>query len=418
MGNIGFENLRGLGLVLRDTFGLNTFVETGTYKCKTTLWAADHFKQVITVEAYEPYYKNARTNERPSITYLFGDSRDKLAGVLEKIEQPALLWLDAHWCGSYEKSAGTPGECPIREELEAVRITGVRHFILIDDARLFVQPPPHPHDPAQWPSLAEIKSLLPDNYETIIWNDAIICIPAEAAPIVHKFIDSQKMEVIVLTSNKYLHCLLPFSILFNRYWKKEQPVKIIRYEIRPQGLPINFTNFAIGNQADYTWSSGLIKYLYHHPGELILLMLEDYFLSQPVNIKAVEMAWAYMLHHPEIAKIDLSDDRLKVDHTDYNDTFILSADDAPFQTSVQAAIWRKDFLLQFLNPTENPWQFEQKGTKRVIAARQAGKFSGLILGFKEPPIVYVNAVGGAGRKPGEWDFKRIPGWMKVECSLA
>jgi hypothetical protein len=231
--------------------------------------------------------------------------------------------------------------------------------------------------------------------------------PAEAMPIVRRFVDPQKLEVTVLTSNNYLRCLPPFAYLFNKFWSNQQPVKVVRYEIRPNNLPANFSNYAIGQQGDYSWSSGLIKYLKYHNGELVLLMLEDYFIDSRVSIKAIQSAWDFMITQPGIAKIDLTGDRLKVPHEYLSELFIQTAKDAPFQTSLQAAIWRKDFLLKFLNPKESPWQFEKMGTKRVIRAREAGEFNGLILGFKNPPLSYVNAIGGEGKNPGEWDRKKI-----------
>jgi len=183
-------------------------------------------------------------------------------------------------------------------------------------------------------------------------------------------------------------------------------------------MPGNFSNMAVGIQADYTWSSGLMKYLAFHEDELILLMLEDYFIDKPVNVELIGQLWQRMKHQPDIVKIDLTDDRLKVPHTNWNSqtalSLVKSDDNAPFQSSLQAAIWRKDFLMRFLNSDEDAWQFEKTGTKRIVNARQQGKFNGLILGCKEPPLSYINAKGGEGTHPHLWDFKKFPGWMRHE----
>jgi hypothetical protein len=418
MGNIGFVALRDLAQALRDEFNITTFIETGTYKGRTAAWAASEFKKVVTIEAHKATHEAAirKCGNHKRIEFLYGDSRLKLKPAVSRLRKPALIWLDAHWCGNYEQSLGTSGECPLREELEILRNCPANHFILIDDARLFTSPPPRPHDPAQWPTMTEIEDLLPPGYEYVIWNDAIIAAPPDAMPVVRRFAELDLLDVVVLTSNKYVHCLPAFAYLFNRFWDAGQAVKVVRYDVRPPKLPGNFTNFAVGVQDDYTWSEGLQKYLAYHVSDLILLMLEDYFIDRPVDVKAIKIAWDYMLKRPDIAKIDLTDDRLKVAHTDYMDNwtigkYVQSADDAHFQTSTQAAIWRKDYLLRFLHPDENPWQFERRGTKRVKAARKAGEFDGLILGFKKPPLSYVNAVGGEGNNPGAWDFKKIPAWM-------
>lgn len=411
MGNVGFYALRDLGLALRDGLDITTFIETGTYKAQTTEWASKNFKKVITVEAHRGFFDRATKihANRKNIRFIFGDSLVQLPKAIKPLRKPALIWLDAHKC-RFEDSL-TASECPLVDELQAIKATGVEHVIMIDDARMFIEPPPEPYDPAQWPTLNKVAELLPPDYEYTIWHDAIIAVPAGAMNIVRRFTEPDLLEVVVLSSNKYVHCLPAFAYLFNRFWDPGQAVKVVRYDVRPAKLPGNFSNFAVGVQEDYTWSQGLLKYLAYHPGDLILLMLEDYFIDKSVDVETVHKAWEYMTGHTGIAKIDLTDDRLKVEHDAFDNELIVSADRALFQTSLQAAIWRKDYLQRFLHPDETPWQFERRGSKRVIAARRTGAFDGQILGFRKPPLSYVNAKGGEGTMPGEWDFKKIPAWM-------
>lgn len=417
MGNVGFDNLKELALALRDQYGITTFIETGTYKAQTTQWAVTEFDRVVSIELDEGWHKRAMGQliKHKNVKLLLGDSGQELAKVLKRLKKPALIWLDAHWC-KVEKA--TRPECPLREELAAIRESGVEHFILIDDARLFENP-----SNSDWPTMGEINKLFPYGYKMTIWNDAIIAVPSKALKVVSNITTetaskppTQKLEPVVLTSNNYLRCLPPFAYLFNKFWSKEQAVKVVRYEIRPHNLPANFTNYAIGKQGDYTWSSGLIKFLNDYQGDLILLMLEDYFLDRRVETGMIEWAWGHMLHHPEIAKFDLTNDRLKVAHERHTDQIIKSASGAAFQTSVQAAIWRKDFLLRFLDPKENAWQFEKQGTRRVIEAREKGELEGLILGFRQPPMSYINAVGGEGQNSDKWDHKKFPSDMWNELA--
>lgn len=402
------NELNQLVLALKDTFNINTFIETGTWKAHTTTWAVNYFTKVVSIEADEGWHSRAIALGIKA-NFILGDSATELPKIVKRLKKPAVFWLDAHKCNN--QPALETSECPILAELRAIKESGLPHLILIDDARYFIGKPEYPHDPTQWPTLDEIKAVLPDDYEVTIWQAAIIAVPAEAMRVVRRFVEPEKLEVIVLTSNAYLHCLPPFAYLFNKFWSANQPVKIIRYEHRPRNLPANFTNFAVGNQDDYTWSSGLIRYLQYHNSELVLLMLEDYFLSESAFVPLITQLYALMQNHPEIAKIDLTNDRLKVPHQDWQGDFpnlVQSVDDAPFLASLQAAIWRKDFLLKFLDPTENPWQFERRGTKRMAKEKP------LILGCKTPPLTYVNAIGGEGGNPGAWDNKKIPQGMMSE----
>jgi hypothetical protein len=167
-----------LALSLCQRYGIRTFVETGTYKGGTTAWAAQCFEHVVSIEVHLPYYEAACTkfSDVGNVELVFGDSGDVLGDVLMRIPESVILWLDAHWCGSYELSVGRPLECPLMRELRFVRNGDL---VMIDDARLFHSPPPRPHDPAQWPTMAEIVAALQDR----VWfehEDVLIFLPCGA----------------------------------------------------------------------------------------------------------------------------------------------------------------------------------------------------------------------------------------------
>lgn len=224
------------------------------------------------------------------------------------------------------------------------------------------------------------------------------------------------MQAFCLTSNNYIHCVQPFAHLWNKFFGL--PVVVAGYDVQPDALPDNFSFLSIGAQADYTWSAGMLRLLDLIPDEVFILVLEDYFLSEPVNVEAVA-ALEHLMHcRADVAKIDLTDDRLKVGHVAYGRIgslpLIRSVDDAPFQMSVQAAIWRKDFMRAYLNPDEDAWRAEKIGTRRIVDARLQGRERRVILGTQTPPMRYVNAIGGEGTMPGTWARHRFPTWMLDE----
>ena len=221
------------------------------------------------------------------------------------------------------------------------------------------------------------------------------------------------MNVYILTSNNYVHCLPAFAYQFNLHWSAKCPVTVIHYDTRPPELPRNFSLHQNGKQ-DCSWSAGVLRWLKYLEDEHFILFLEDYLLSKPVNTGLVQQLIKLAERHPDIAKIDLTDDRIKHPHSNtvIDDVPLVKAyRSAPFLTSLQAAIWRKDFLQAFLEESENPWNFEKKGTKRVQAAYKAKTFSGKILGARRPPVSYINGVGGAGNHPHVWDRKYFPDEM-------
>jgi hypothetical protein len=167
-------------LWMRDTFNAKVFVETGTNHAETAVWASDNFDRVFTIEAFQPLYQAAveTFGSRPNIQFLDGDSRTHIRSLAGSLSEPAIFWLDAHWCG--EHTFGKTDECPVMGELEALNESEVPHLILIDDARLFLAPPPAPHDADQWPDISTICKSLgahSSNRYVAVHDDVIIAVP-------------------------------------------------------------------------------------------------------------------------------------------------------------------------------------------------------------------------------------------------
>ena len=174
---------------LAQQFGITTFVETGTHKGKTAEWASGLFQKVITIEGSEKWYH--ATKERlaavTNIEILFGHSAQLLPEVVRRLEAPAIFWLDAHWSG--RQTAGAEDQCPLLSEIAAVQAAPPDHFVLIDDARLFLAPPEPPHNLDQWPEIAAVLAALsgPHRKYTVVFEDAIIAVPECARALLQQY---------------------------------------------------------------------------------------------------------------------------------------------------------------------------------------------------------------------------------------
>jgi len=187
-------------LWLRDTFKVNVFVETGTNRAETAAWASANFERVFTIEAYGPLYQRALEafGDRKNIQFLKGDSRTHIKSLLIRLTEPAIFWLDAHWCG--EDTFGKTEECPVVGELELLNTSKVGHIVLIDDARLFLAPPPPPHEASYWPDIATICGLLSTpntNRYVVVHDDVIIGVPDVAKPRFMEFIRGEPLKSVL-----------------------------------------------------------------------------------------------------------------------------------------------------------------------------------------------------------------------------
>ena len=171
-----------LVLRLAKEFNLQTFVETGTHKGNTSAWASPHFSKVVTIEGSQHWYDRTKPSldALGNVTIHFGHSREVLGKVVPDLSGPAVFWLDAHWSG--RQTAGVDEQCPLLDEIAVINQSPHDHFILIDDARLFVAPPEPPHDVNQWPDIgATIRALGSAHPKYIvIFEYAIIAVPVSA----------------------------------------------------------------------------------------------------------------------------------------------------------------------------------------------------------------------------------------------
>lgn len=181
MGAVTFGIPKQLVSQIKNIYNIETFIETGTYKGKTTSWAALHFKEVYTVENSEVLYGNAvkALSKFPNVKCFFGNSAEKLGEILNALKAPAILWLDAHWCGG--DTYGEADECPLIREIELVNNSPFEHVIIIDDARYFSKPPAQTHKSSEWPGLNELIPALNEkkNYYTFISEDVLVAVPAK-----------------------------------------------------------------------------------------------------------------------------------------------------------------------------------------------------------------------------------------------
>lgn len=178
MGAIRFGLPEELVIALKKQAGIDEFVETGAFKGDTARWAANHFRNVTTIELPGEWYNEAETKLEayPRVLIFSGDSRLLLKMLMPGFDH-AIFWLDAHWMGSGPKSE--KGECGLLDEIAAINTSPLDHIILCDDARYFENPPPPPHNPKEWPTMWQVTEALDNGARryVIVEEDVIVAVP-------------------------------------------------------------------------------------------------------------------------------------------------------------------------------------------------------------------------------------------------
>ena len=120
-------------------FGLEAFVETGTYLGEMVQAVKNEFDVLYSIELSPYFYRLARRRFRKdeNVHIVEGDSAQQLGPVVQSLNLPTLFWLDGHYSGG--RTGKGEDDTPITHELrQIVENASVPYAVIVDDARCFV----------------------------------------------------------------------------------------------------------------------------------------------------------------------------------------------------------------------------------------------------------------------------------------
>lgn len=115
----------------------NVFIETGSYAgdgIRNAIFAG--YKKIYSVELTDRYYQYCKNyfKYNDNVVLLQGDSVALLPSILDKLDEPATFWLDAHYSGG--ETSFNNILSPLMQELEIISKHSIKsHTIIIDDLR-------------------------------------------------------------------------------------------------------------------------------------------------------------------------------------------------------------------------------------------------------------------------------------------
>jgi hypothetical protein len=245
------------------------------------------------------------------------------------------------------------------------------------------------------------------------------------------------MQVIVMTSDNYYHCLQPFAHLWRKFFIDYVPERVLYDQVfcgfsEPDfDIPDGWRFHSIGNYSDYPvdkWSDALLHVLDNVAEDRFVLMLEDFWLCRPADVRGIKYLYDYAGQFTNVLKIDLAFDRLYIHG---GSTFLYNANNygyvghvdllrsphgTPYQFSLWGGIWRRDVMRRFVVLGETAQELEMHGTSRVTD-------DVLVLGTRQAPLVHGNIYrSGRGSEPAyeengwkipdvEMEYMREQGWV-------
>ena len=147
-----------------NTFGFKkahyrTYVETGSYRGQSIEDVINEYDVIHSIELSEKWFSYCakKFSSYGHINLWLGDSRKALPLVLETINEPAVIFLDAHYSGGTTARGDT--DTPLLDELDIVNQRDYPDIIIIDDvsflgARGGSEPAEPVSDDDVWPPFA------------------------------------------------------------------------------------------------------------------------------------------------------------------------------------------------------------------------------------------------------------------------
>lgn len=148
------------------------------------------------------------------------------------------------------------------------------------------------------------------------------------------------------------------------------------------------------------WSQRLKETLELIDTEYVFFMLDDFFVTEPVNTQFISQCFDWMNKNPNIAVFSFHP---VVDESNQPSKKYPGFEKRPkpskYLLNCQAAIWRRDRLIKVLRDNESPWDFEIYGSIRASGFRD--DFYTLLPNHPHP-IEYNMRKGGTGLVRGMW----------------
>jgi hypothetical protein len=213
---------------------------------------------------------------------------------------------------------------------------------------------------------------------------------------------STNYSLLVNTTDSFEDCWVPFFTLFKKFWPDYNGKIYLNTETKIFTFPglniVSVQNNIKTPNKRITWSECLIRALNSIDSEIILYMQEDYFLKDSVKNNLVEKYVLLMHENSNIHCIHLTDQGSPAERTSYFEGLWHIPKNHQDRISCQAALWRKDVLLQYLRVFETAWNFEWWGSKRAAILKHnfyvVDKNWVKLNQFEIIPYIFTGVIGG------------------------
>lgn len=209
-----------------------------------------------------------------------------------------------------------------------------------------------------------------------------------------------RCTVVVSSCDAYEDTWLPFFKMLSVHWANCPYPIVLNTESKSfsyEGLDIKTFQFYKENER-VEWGRRLIRTLKALETEYVIFLLDDFFFTRNVEQRRIEKCMQWMDEDSEIAVFSfwcVKDSNIQDGRYPH---FERRSQNGAYRLNCQAALWKREKLISYIRPHENPWQWEILGSKR--SKRYKEKFYSAI--ENEPYVFEYDWFSGGGVHRGKW----------------
>jgi hypothetical protein len=108
------------------------------------------------------------------------------------------------------------------------------------------------------------------------------------------------------------------------------------------------------------WTRGFREFLNYIHDEYVLLMIDDCFIRQPVDIRRIEEALSIIQSEPNVACMNFEKSWDERDLPTEHDGWKVRQHGSEYEVSLMCGLWSKEKLIDVIDRDCSPWEIELK----------------------------------------------------------
>jgi hypothetical protein len=169
------------------------------------------------------------------------------------------------------------------------------------------------------------------------------------------------LSILVGSCDQYSFLWDKFIYLFNKYWSHS--IKIDKF-LLTENLYLDNNDFKTIATGNIPWTQRLKFALDKIDTDYVLWLQDDYFFIKNISSDIFEEYFDFITKN-DVDRFGIHENSMLYNLKETNNKYFKFSQYSYYTLSLQASIWKKDFLLSCIDVDETPWQFEIDGSVRI-----------------------------------------------------